>query len=46
MSRRLICTFIQAIGVLEINVEIIQKEITPQQEKVLPCWMAKVIYAA
>lgn len=33
MSRRLIWTliFIQALGVLEINVEIMQEEIIPQQ---------------
>lgn len=45
VSRRLICTliFIQAIGVLEINVEIMQEEINLQQalcEKVAPYQMA------
>ena len=39
----------QAIGVLEINVEIMQEEITPQQvlcEKVVPYQMALVIDTA
>lgn len=41
--------FIQAIGVLEINGEIMQEEITPQQvlcEKVVPYQMAQVIDTA